>query len=559
MRSDGRVDTPPRASRVASPVIIVFAMMVCVLSGLLTGSAYAGESGIGNDGIVIEADTTEYRVEPEGTVVVAQGNAKVCYDDFFASADYICVLVGPGDLVARGNVVAHQATRTIKCELLTHNFYTGKGSILAPDAHISDLYLRGSEMNLEPGVLTLDNAYVTGCELDYPCYRVSTKRIVIYPDDRVVAEWPILWFGKVPVMILPRLTFPLEGDGIAYGEGKGIPIPSFSYDSSNGFLIGLTYFDNTRDWGTLRYEGACLSRRQGIKLRGEADLALGPGKTGILEGGYTSWEGFSAAARYGMSLSNSLTLEANVGYVPVNSGGNSTRWKGFVPGDVEGKLLVQTGSQAPIKAKATVAKEIRSTGDVYRIPEFEISTKPVSIPGNIGSITLSGGFGRFEEHSRAVEASRTHVAAFFVSPTIRLSSGISGSLSLNTRRAWYETGDILDSFNVGAKVRGNFGEAETFSGIVPKAKVGLSYDFTQVQGSSPFAFDKISPMNKASGSLDYRVNKDWSIGISTSYDFVNHSIPDVGVLLIHHNHCYDIQASWHKKQQVFGIEMKFIR
>jgi hypothetical protein len=559
MRSDGRVDTPPRASRVASPVIIVFAMMVCVLSGLLTGSAYAGESGIGNDGIVIEADTTEYRVEPEGTVVVAQGNAKVCYDDFFASADYICVRVGPGDLVARGNVVAHQATRTIKCELLTHNFYTGKGHILAPDAHISDLYLRGSEMNLEPGVLTLNNAYVTGCELDYPCYRVSTKRIVIYPDDRVVAEWPILWFGNVPVMILPRLTLPLEGDGIAYGEGKGIPIPNFSYDSFNGYLMGLTYIDNTHDWGTLRYEGGYLSRRNGIKLRGEAELALGPGKTGILEGGYTSWEGFSAAARYGMSLSNSLTLEANVRYVPVNSGGNSTRWKGFVPGDVEGKLLVQTSRQGPINAKATIAKDIRSTGDVYRIPELEVSLKPVSIPGNIGSITLSGGVGRFREPSRLMEAGRSHVVVSYASPAIRLSSGITGNLSLGTRRAWYETGDRLDSSSAGARVRMDFGKAEAFSGIVPKAKVGLSYDFTQVQGSSPFAFDKISPVNKASANVDYRVSKDWSIGLSTSYNFADESIQDVGVLLTHHNHCYDIQASWHKKQQVFGIEMKFVR
>ncbi len=106
--------------------------------------------------------------------------------------------------------------RTIRCDLLAHNLYTGKGRILEPDAHISDLYIRGSEMNLEPGVLTLDNAYVTGCELYHPCYRVSSKKLVIYPDDRVVAEWPVLWFENVPVMILPRLVLPLKGDRIAF-------------------------------------------------------------------------------------------------------------------------------------------------------------------------------------------------------------------------------------------------------------------------------------------------------------------------------------------------------
>ena len=158
-----------------------------------------------------------------------------------------------------------------------------------------------------------------------------------------------------------------------------------------------------------------------------------------------------------------------------------------------------------------------------------------------------------------MEAGRSHVVLSFASPTIRFSSGINGSLSLNTRRAWYETGDRLDSFNAGAKVRANVGEAESFRGIVPRAKVGLSYDFTQVQGTSPFAFDKISPVSKTSANIDYRVNKDWSIGLSTSYDFLGQSIQDVGILLTHHNHCYDIQAAWHKKQRAFGIEMKFVR
>ena len=170
---------------------------------------------------------------------------------------------------------------------------------------------------------------------------------------------------------LPSLEQPVEGDRVALGKGRSVSVPKFGYDSSNGFLIGFTYFDNTRDWVAMSYEGAYLSRRQGIKLHGEADLALGPGKTGILEGTYSSWEGFSAAARYGMSLSSFVNLEANVRYVPVNSGGNSTGWKGFVPGAIEGKLLAQTGGQGPIKAKAILAKEVRTAGELYRIPRLK--------------------------------------------------------------------------------------------------------------------------------------------------------------------------------------------
>jgi hypothetical protein len=550
----------PCACRVApSVILIVLAMIMWVLSGLLAAPAYAGAPSAEGSGIVIEADTTEYRFEPGGTVVVADGNAKVAYEDFSVSADYVRVQVEPGELFAEGGVVAYEGSRTIRCDLLAYNLYTGKGQILEPDAHISDLYIHGSKMNLEPGVLTLDNAYVTGCGLYHPCYRVSSKKLVIYPDDRVVMEWPVLWFENVPCMIFPRLVLPLKGERIAFLDGEGIPIPKLSYDSSNGFLVGLTYLDKIQDWVQVRYEGAYASKRRGVTLSAKADLALGQGKSGTLEGAYSSWKGFSATAGYTMSLSNLLTLDARVRYVPLGTGDDRARWKGFGPGATEGRIVAESSGEWPVRAKLTVAKDILQAGDLYRIPELEVSLKPVSIPGGIGSMTLSGGIGRFEEPSRKVQAGRTHMALSFTSSTVRFAPGITGSLSLSARRAWYETGDTLDSFDVGARMKASFGEQEAFGRTVPRVNAGLNYDFRAVQGLSPFAFDRISPVNKGSASLDCRVSEDLSMGVSTSYDFHKQAIDDVGLLLIRHNHCYDIQATWHKKQQAFGIELKFTR
>ena len=107
MRNGRRLGGPPCACRVApSVILVVLAMIMWALSGLLAGSVYAGESGDENGGIVIEADTTEYRFEPGGTAVVADGNAKVTYKDFSVSADYIRIEVEPGELFAEGDVVA---------------------------------------------------------------------------------------------------------------------------------------------------------------------------------------------------------------------------------------------------------------------------------------------------------------------------------------------------------------------------------------------------------------------------------------------------------------------
>lgn len=560
MRSDRRRGRSHCACRVAPRAILIsLAMVLWALSGLFVEPVYAGEPGTTNGGIVIEADATEYRFEPGGTAVVADGNAKLTYEDFSVSADYIRIAVEPGELFARGDVVACQGSHTIRCDLIAHNLYTGKGRILEPDAHISDLYIGGSEMTLEPGLLTLDNAYVTGCELYHPCYRVSSKKLVIYPGDRVVVEWPVLRFEDVPVMILPRLVLPLKGERIAFLDGEGIPIPKVSHDSSDGFLIGLTYRDKVQDWVQVRYEGAYASKRRGITLSAQADLALGKGKTGTLKGEYASWKGFSAAAGYGTPISDWLTLDVGARYVLLGAGDDSSQWKGFEPGAIEGQLVVQSASEWPVKAKLTVAKDILQTGDLYRIPELEVSLKPVSVPGGIGSMILSGGFGRFEEPSLKVRASRTHVAMSFTSSAVHFAHGITGSLSLGARRAWYDTGDMLTSFDAGTKVKASLGEREAFGGTVPKVDAAINYDFRVIQGLSPFAFDKISPVNKASASMDCRVSETWSVGVSTSYDFAKQAVDDIGILLTHHNHCYDIEAAWHKKQQAFGVEVKFTR
>lgn len=559
MRSKGRAGRLPQAyGGISLVTVVVITTIMWVLAGLSAKSVYAGQACACDSEIVIEADTTEYQFGPEGTVVVAEGNARVSYTNFLASADYIRVQLETGELLARGNVEVYQGSRTIRCDLLAHNIYTGNGRILEPDAYISDLHVRGSKMDLEPGILTLDKAYVTGCELDQPCYRVQAKKLIIYPDDRVVIEWPVFRLGNVPVMALPRLTLPLRGDRIAFSEGGGIPIPTLSYDSSDGFQIGFTYLDTARDWGKVRYEGAYASKYRGVKLRAEAELALGSGKTGLLAGQYASWKGFSGSADYLMSLSNSVALNAGVHYVPVDSGDGSSRWRGFEPGAVEAKVVANV-DQGRVHAKATVSKDILSTGDVYRLPEIEVSIKPISAPGGIGSLNLSAGFGRFEEPKQAVIANRSYVSLSFASKGVQLSTGVNGSLSLGGRRAWYETGDVLDSFTAGAKLQADFGKTEAFGAIVPRAKAGLSYDFTRVRGTSPFAFDEISPQNKASANVDYRVNEDWSIGVSTTYDFTDRSVKDIGVLLVRHNHCYNIQAEWHKEKQTFGIEVTFLR
>ncbi|NLS45329.1 MAG: DUF3769 domain-containing protein [Firmicutes bacterium] len=535
-------------------------LVTCILLGFFAEPAFAVEAD-GNTGIVIEADITEYKFESEGMVVTAEGNAKVTYNDFFISADYIYIYTGPGNLLACGDVTAYLESRSITCEQFSYNLYTGEGCILEPDAYISNVHLKGAGMDVSPGILTLDNAYVTGCGLGKPCYRVTSKKIIIYPDDRIVLEWPTFRLGDIPVMISPVLILPLKGDRIGFGEdgAKGIPIPRISYDSSGGLLMGFTYYDQPKSGIRLSYEGAYSLKHKGIKASVEAKLSLGKEKTGTLGCTYASWEGFSGKAGYMMSLSDFATLNAILNYIPEKTETGSGSWKGFETGDFEARLVMQTKGDIPFQVKAMLAKDLPSTGKLYRVPELGVSLKPISIPGGIGTLALSGGYGRYEEPSYFTKASKTHIAAYYTSPTLSLPAEMTGNVSLHLKKAWYETGDTLNSVTMKAGVKRNFGGIDAFGKILPRVKAGISYGYVYVLGESPFRFDKISPSNEITVSMDWRVNKSWSVGISASYDFDKKGIDDVDALLIYHNHCYDIRATWNQKDKISGIDIKFTR
>ena len=59
--------------------------------------------------------------------------------------------------------------------------------------------------------------------------------------------------------------------------------------------MGFTYVDKVYDWARFRYEAAYASKHRGITLSAQADLTLGQGRSGIIMGDNTSWNGFSAS------------------------------------------------------------------------------------------------------------------------------------------------------------------------------------------------------------------------------------------------------------------------
>ncbi len=541
----------------------------------------------GDTPVVIEAQTTQYQYGRDGTVVEASGNVRATYGDLFVSADYLRVNVEAGELLARGNVLVRRGSSVTRCSLFAYDLKAGTGRVLDPSGAVPGVYVRGKEMDVLPDRLTLAQAYATGCDVEDPCYRVTTRKLVIYLDRSVVAEWPVLWLEHMPVLVVPRLTIPLRGERVGWVEGEGYPVPKLAYDPTNGLVIGLSYLDRSREGLSIRYEGAYLTRRRGVQVEARAEARPGPGMSATVVGGVRSWEGLYASGECRLDLSSAVGFAAagrDASAVP--SGAPvalslvaDARYRSGTGTDagVQGGITA-LADVGPVALKAVARKDVYGTGAAYSLPAVEATLDPVKLPGV--SITLSGGAGRLEEPGRGVLSTRTFASVSVAPKPLRLrlgggvaadngagadgtSSGGAGDvtvgIAVNARRAWYGTGDALDARTATISLDGHFGKLDAFGREAPRLVAGLDYTLRTVSGSSPFAFDSIGPLNQVAADMAVRLNQSWTVGLAATYDVTADAVKDLDLAVTSHHHCYDVQAIWREKRQEFGLEVRFTR
>ncbi|MGE5587144.1 MAG: DUF3769 domain-containing protein [Clostridia bacterium] len=523
-----------------------------------TVDASAVDETAGEDSVVIEAEVTEYRYGSHGTIVEARDNVRVTHRDIFVSADYLRVDVEVGELLARGNVLVRRGSSVTSCSLFAYDIKAATGRVLDPKGSVPGVYVRGKEMDVASDKLTLTDAHATGCDLEDPCYRVTTRKLVIYPDQRVVAEWPVLWLEYLPVLVVPRLTIPLRGERVGWVEGEGYPVPRLGYGPENGFVAGLSYLDRSRKDLTIRYDGAYVTRPGGIQVEARADASPREGVSAAVVGGLRSWEGPYASASCRLDITEMLARDgpATFSVLADASYRSGTASDAGLQGGVTG--VAELG---PLALRAAVRKDLPSTGAVYSIPALDATLGPVAIPG--ARVTLSGGVGRFEEPGRGAMSTRSYAALSVSSKPLSLTLAsdleVTFGLSGSARRAWYGTGAGVGSLAATVSLDGRFGSLDAFGRDTPRVVAGLDYTRRVVSGASPFAFDEVSPLNQVTADVTARLTQSWTAGVGATYDIDGGAVEDLDFSVTNHHHCYDITARWREKRQEFGLEVRFTR
>ncbi|UCH12538.1 MAG: LPS-assembly protein LptD [Candidatus Omnitrophota bacterium] len=187
---------------------------VLLISVLLISAAVSLAEEI-DEPIVCNGDEIEY-FEKEKKVV-GTGNIVITYKDTTLTCDKVTVWADTKDAKAEGNVRIVQGNDFFTGETMTYNLEKETGTVVNFTGYTEPWYSRGkSAERTGPDEFIVHHGYITSCDLEKenrpPHYRISGRKVLIYPDVKVVIRDATVWVGPVPVLWIPVYAHPLDDD-----------------------------------------------------------------------------------------------------------------------------------------------------------------------------------------------------------------------------------------------------------------------------------------------------------------------------------------------------------
>ena len=161
----------------------------------------------------IECNGDEIEYFEKERKVVGSGNIVIKYKDTTLSCDKVTVWTDTKEAEAEGNVKIVQGDNLFTGETITYNFEEETGTVVKFKGHTPPWYARGEKAERTgPDEFVVHRGYITTCGHEHPHYRISARKILIYPEVKVVAKDATLWAGPVPVLWIPVYAHPLDED-----------------------------------------------------------------------------------------------------------------------------------------------------------------------------------------------------------------------------------------------------------------------------------------------------------------------------------------------------------
>lgn len=159
--------------------------------------------------IIVNGDTVEYSTD--GKLVTASGNVSVNYKGAILTCQKLTVNVQTKDAEARGNVRLDDQKGVIEGSKLIYNFQTKAGMMMDGQFRATPYFGKSKTVQKisDAEFIGLDG-YMTTCSYDKPHYRMSSRKIDMFPGNKIQTKSDTFYVNKVPLLYLPKFNRSLK-------------------------------------------------------------------------------------------------------------------------------------------------------------------------------------------------------------------------------------------------------------------------------------------------------------------------------------------------------------
>jgi len=178
------------------------------LTGLGAGnfSLYAQEN---KEPIVVNGDQVEYSTDNKE--ITATGKVEVIYKGSKLSCQKLTVNTQTKAAVAEGLVILDDQKGIIEGSKMIYNFDTKAGTIFDSNFRANPYFGKSKEVEkVSDAEFIAMGGFVTTCSFDHPHYRIGSKQINIFPNDKIKTRGDTVYIGDVPTLYLPKFNHSLK-------------------------------------------------------------------------------------------------------------------------------------------------------------------------------------------------------------------------------------------------------------------------------------------------------------------------------------------------------------
>ncbi len=159
--------------------------------------------------MIINGDNVEYSADSKE--VVATGNIDVTYKGTKLTCNKLKVNMQTKEGLAEGNARIEDAKGVVTGEKIVYDFANKTGIIYNADFRANPYFGKANKVEkLSDSEFVCKRGYFTTCNLDHPHYRFASKKISMFPGDKMRAEKTTLYLGTIPIIYLPRFNYSIK-------------------------------------------------------------------------------------------------------------------------------------------------------------------------------------------------------------------------------------------------------------------------------------------------------------------------------------------------------------